>query len=105
MKHITTNFLIDLISFFDLLGLIITGYIIKYILPPGSGGGHGHGFRGGRGPTEAEHIKDLLGMTRHEWGDIHFWLAVVFVVLMLAHIILHWGWIKNYVKSAISFKR
>jgi len=38
-------------------------------------------------------------MTRHEWGSIHFYLAVVFVVLMVIHIILHWTWIKCYVKS------
>ena len=42
-------------------------------------------------------------MTRHEWGSIHFYMAVVFVVLMIVHIVLHWTWIKHYVKSG--FKR
>ena len=31
---------------------------------------------------------------RHEWGGVHFYLAVIFAVLMLIHIILHWTWIK-----------
>jgi hypothetical protein len=97
MKRSTINFIVDLISFIDLLCLIITGFIIKYILPPGSGGGYGRGFRGGRGPNQE--VKALWSMTRHEWGDIHFYLAAGFVILMLVHLILHWTWIKCYFKS------
>jgi len=95
MKRTALNFIVDLISFVNLLILAFTGFIIKYILPPGSGG-HGRGYRGGRGPGE---IKELWSMSRHEWGDIHFYLAVLFVVLIMVHIILHWGWIRNYLKS------
>ncbi len=103
MKRTTVNFIVDLISFISLLGLVITGFIIKYILPPGSGGGHGGGFRGGRGPSE--NVKALWSMTRHEWGDIHFYLSVAFVVLMLVHLILHWTWIKCYFKSMFGLQQ
>jgi len=102
MKRTTLNFIIDLVAFLDLLGLAFTGFIMKYILPPGSGG-YGRGFRGGRGP--AEEIKSLWSMTRHEWGGIHFYLAVIFAVLMVLHIILHWGWIKAYFKSLFCISR
>jgi hypothetical protein len=44
-------------------------------------------------------------MPRHEWGDIHFYLAVGFVALMVVHIILHWGWIKCYFKSLFGFPK
>ena len=44
-------------------------------------------------------------MTCHEWGAIHFYLAVLFVSLMLVHIILHWTWIKNYFTSLFGFSR
>lgn len=103
MKRGTLNFIVDLVSFIDLLGLAFTGFIMKYVLPPGSGG-HGLGFRGGRGAGE---IKYLWSMTRHEWGDIHFYLAVLFVTLIVVHIILHWSWIKGYFKSlfGVSWKR
>jgi len=101
MKRSTLNFIVDLISFIDLLGLACTGFIMKYVLPPGSGG-HGQGFRGGRGPAE---IKYFWSMTRHEWGSIHFYLALLFVALMVVHIILHWTWIKNYFKSLVGFAR
>ena len=97
MRRATLNFIVDLISFVNLLGLACTGFIMKYILPPGTGG-YGRGFRGGRGPGE---IKYLWSMTRHEWGYIHFYLAVGFVILMVVHIILHWSWIKNYFKQII----
>ena len=101
MKRTTLNFIIDLVSFIDLLGLAFTGFIMKYILPPGTGG-RGQLLHGGRG---REDIKDLWSMTRHEWGGVHFYLALVFVILMVVHIILHWSWLKNYFKSLLGFSR
>ncbi len=92
MKKVTVNFWIDLISFITFLGLTVTGVVIRYVLPPGTGG-RGKALSGGRGTGD---IKELLNMTRHEWGDIHFYIAIVFFILILLHIILHWQWIKNY---------
>ncbi|MEX0844285.1 MAG: DUF4405 domain-containing protein, partial [Balneolaceae bacterium] len=48
-----------------------------YILPPGSGSAN------------------IWGLTRHEWGDIHFWIAVIFAVTITVHLILHLPWIKG----------
>jgi len=95
IKRSSLNFIVDFVSFINLLSLICTGIIIKYILPPGTGG-RGYLLHGGPG---REHIKQLWSMTRHEWGDIHFYLAILFIVLMTAHVLLHWTWIKNYFKS------
>jgi len=30
---------------------------------------------------------------RHDWGDLHFWLAMAAGVLLLVHVALHWQWI------------
>jgi len=95
IKRKSLNFIVDLVSLVNLLGLASTGFIIKYVLPPGTGG-RSRLLHGGPG---REHIKQLWSMTRHEWGDIHFYLAVLFVTLMVVHLILHWNWIKNYFKS------
>jgi len=95
MKKSTLNFIIDLASFIILLGLVFTGSIIKWVLPPGSGG-RGRELSGGMG---GEHIRELANLSRHQWGDIHFWLAAGFTALMVVHIILHWSWIKGYCKS------
>ena len=95
MRRSTLNFIIDSAALIFLLGLGGTGCILKWILPPGSGG-EGQGAHGGRG---GEHIKALWSLGRHDWGDIHFYLAICFLVLMGVHIFLHWGWIKGYLKS------
>lgn len=99
MSRSTMNFVLDLGSFSVLLGLTVTGLIMKYILPPGTSG-LGQVLHDGTG--QGVNIKELWSMTRHEWGSIHFYLAVIFVVLMIIHVILHWTWIKCYVKSVIS---
>jgi hypothetical protein len=98
MKRATLNFIIDLTSFIDLLCMVITGMIMMYVLPPGTGGG---GFRGGR----AEGAKLLWSLSRHEWGKIHYCLALVFIVLMTAHVLLHWEWVKGCFKSLFGRSR
>ena len=84
----------DLLNGVLFLSLIITGSILKWVLPPGSGGGGGgeymgRGFRGGRGPAAT-----LASLTRHEWGDVQFWIALSLVALILLHLALHWGWLR-----------
>lgn len=80
------KFTIDLLAFLLMLSMIGTGLIVRYILPPGSGG---------RGRWEG---LSLWGMDRHDWGDLHFWLALGIVGLLVLHVALHWSWICNYVR-------
>lgn len=54
-----------------------TGLILKFRLPPRSG-------RSGR---------SLMGLSRHEWGDVHLWLALALILLILAHLLLHRAWL------------
>ena len=77
MKRSVLNFAIDLVTFVVFLGLLDTGLLLRYVLPPGSG----HNGIG------------VLGLTRHEWGAVHFWLSVFTVALIGVHIALHWRWI------------
>lgn len=73
------------------------GAVLRWILPHG-----GRHWRGGRGAVEAEQrIREFWGLTRHEWLDLHFWLAVVFVIVIVTHILLHWDWIRCYIKSCM----
>ena len=88
MKKSTLNFLIDVLSLIVFIVLIATGAIIRFLLPPGGGYGPGR-----RSTIEADRF---LSMTRHEWGTVHFWFSVIFVILVAVHIILHYRWIKNY---------
>jgi hypothetical protein len=38
-------------------------------------------------------------MDRHQWGEIHFWIAVVLLSTMSLHLFLHWNWIVCMVKG------
>ncbi|MBP7634207.1 DUF4405 domain-containing protein [Candidatus Ozemobacteraceae bacterium] len=88
---------IDLAGFVLLLLVALTGGIIKWHLPPGSGhGGHGHGAGHGHdfSPGDAAGPKLLWGMDRHDWGDVHFWLSVAFLVVMAVHLYQHRYWLR-----------
>ena len=37
----------------------------------------------------------VWGLTRHEWGDVHFYIAMALFATMSLHILLHWKWIIN----------
>lgn len=78
MKRNTLNLLIDLVSAIVMFGMIATGLIIRFALPPGSG-----------------RSRLLWTWGRHDWGDVHFWLAVAAGVLLLVHVALHWQWVCN----------
>jgi hypothetical protein len=75
------NYVVDFVTLLLILAMIGTGVVIRYVLPPGSGG-HGGGERW-----------LLWGLDRHEWGGLHFWLAVGLAAVMLLHVALHWKWI------------
>jgi len=98
MKRATLNFVVDLIGLVNLLLLAMTGTILRWVLPPGSGGGYGRGFRGGRPGGEAA---EWLGLRRHDWGSVHLVLAILFICVILVHIVLHWTWIKTCAKSIL----
>jgi len=76
MQRTKTNFIVDAVSFAGFTFLIATGVLVRYVLPPGSG-----------------HTTTLWGLDRHQWGGIHFWIAVLFLSVMAIHLFLHWRWI------------
>ena len=81
-------FLPRLVNYLLFLGssfLLGTGLALVLRLPPGSRGGHG---------------LRMLGLTRHQWGDLHFYVGLAMAALILYHLILHWAWVKNAIKSA-----
>ncbi|MGC9328586.1 MAG: DUF4405 domain-containing protein, partial [Candidatus Hinthialibacter sp.] len=79
MKKVQINFILNLIAFYLLILLIATGLLMEFVLLPGSRGGHG---------------LSMLGWSRHDWGNLHFYLSLGFMAVMLLHVILHWAWIR-----------
>ncbi|MBN1769707.1 MAG: DUF4405 domain-containing protein [Deltaproteobacteria bacterium] len=84
MKRTALNFWLDLVSLLVMLGLAFTGGLIHWVLPAETG----------------RHI-ELSGLNRHDYGAIHFYLAVIAVVLLALHVLLHWSWICCVVGRAL----
>ena len=75
------------------LGLFeaVSGFILWLGFPAGGGGGG----RGGGGSGTLT----FWDLSKHTWIDIHDWVAVALVVLVLVHVILHWAWIVRMTKA------
>jgi hypothetical protein len=75
------NFIIDALMFLCLMAMAGLGLLIKYTLPSGR-------------DMWAKYGSNLqfswLGWDRHDWGDIHLYLAFALLILLVIHLILHW---------------
>ena len=80
MRRADINFLVDAVAFVTFVLLAATGVLVRYVLPLGSG-----------------HFSTLWGMDRHEWGQVHFWIAVALMASLGLHLFLHWRWIVTMV--------
>jgi Domain of unknown function (DUF4405)/Planctomycete cytochrome C len=76
MKRTVVNLLIDSVAALLFLCMAATGYVLYFPLPPGT-----------------NRSLMLWGMTRHQWGTVHFWLGVSLVGVLLLHVCLHWQWV------------
>lgn len=76
MKRLFNNLLVDVIAAGLMIGMIATGYILRFPLPPGS-----------------NKSLSLWGFTRHQWGTLHFWISLTLVAIVLLHLALHWPWV------------
>ncbi len=56
-----------------------TGLMLAYRMPHGGGGGRAQ----------------VLGFTRHEWGDLHLVLGITVVLLSIAHLVQNWTWMRK----------
>lgn len=77
------NFSLDSLLFAAFALSSLSGLIMWLVLP---GGGH----RGGRNL-----VADLalLGLTRHDWSNLHLWAGLTIIALLVVHLTLHWAWI------------
>ncbi|MBN2376564.1 MAG: DUF4405 domain-containing protein [Sedimentisphaerales bacterium] len=90
MRKNTWNFWIDLLILLVFTAEVWTGLLMRFILPPGQGRGRSW---------------TLWNLNRHDFGDIHFYLALAFIILILIHIGLHWAWLCNTTANLFSPNR
>lgn len=75
------NFVIDALMFVCLMALAGLGFLMKYALLPG---------REARVKYGRNVDLTWLGWNRHDWGQIHLYLAFILLGLLIIHLILHW---------------
>jgi cytochrome b561 len=84
------NRVLNLALYLILCFMIGTGWVMWQRLPRGSG--HGGGRRGGE-------AADLLGLTRHDWGDWHLYAGITMLALSALHLLLNWTWLVKIAAS------
>jgi len=85
MNRAKWNYLIDVFLFVLMASVVFIGILL--------------GFVTAEGPVADHTQKYFLGLHRHQWGDIHLWLSIALVVLVVIHVVLHWNWIKGCTKK------
>ncbi len=56
------------------------------------------------GQVAANAEPTLWGLGRHDYGNIHFKLSIVVILLMILHLILHWPWVCATMRKAMKVK-
>jgi hypothetical protein len=67
----------------------LTGFLL-WFAPKGAGAGR---------------LSLLLGLTRHEWGNVHFVLSVVALSITTIHIVVDWRALQKVLRYLISVHR
>jgi len=73
MKKVVTNFFMDILLFVVLMSQAFTGILL-------------HRF-----PPELADTT-VLGIMRYTWGTLHWVASLLFVIVIITHLVLHWGW-------------
>lgn len=83
MQRKTKKLLVDGGLYTGLCIIVVTGFILEWVIP--RGGGH----RGDR---------FFLGLHRHGWTDIHLFFAIAFLSLLVVHLVWNWKSTVNALK-------
>lgn len=88
MKRTSINLLIDFLATTLLVGMVATGYILFFTLPPGT-----------------NKSLSLWSLTRHQWGQVHSWISLGLLLVLLLHLALHWEWVVATVAQRLGLAR
>ena len=78
MKKNILKYLIDAALFIDICSIAVIGFLMGFVIPKGN---------------EHQAAKSFLGLHRHDWGDIHLYLSILLLILLILHLWLNWTWI------------
>lgn len=76
MQRTKLNTALDASAALLFLIMIATGFVIQFALPPGSG-----------------RVWKLWGLARHDWSRLHALVSVALLLVIVAHVAVHWKWV------------
>ncbi|MBN2417691.1 DUF4405 domain-containing protein [bacterium] len=91
-ERIRTNIIIDILLLVNLAAVGGIGFLMKYVLVPGSERWEKYG-----GNAELY----LRGWDRHQWGELHLILSYIMLGLLALHLVFHWYQITCMLKKLI----
>ena len=78
MKKNDWLYFVNALLFVDICSIFVIGLLLALVIPSGRGG-------------QAE--KYFMGLHRHAWADLHYYLALFLVGLLILHVWLNWKWV------------
>jgi len=95
------NYIIGTIMFLLAAFEAVSGFVLWLVLPRGGegymGGRGGEGYMGGRGGGSI--AAGTFLWPRDTWVDLHNWVGVALVVVVVLHLVLHRRWIVYTTKT------
>lgn len=86
MSRTALNFLLDTAMLVVFLGLLWIAAVVHLVFPSGS---DSEGW-------------SLWGWDRERWLGVHFQVLMVFTVMIVLHLMLHWTWICGVIANRLS---
>ena len=84
------NIIIDFVMLMAMALVSISGFILEIVIPSR----HAVRFQ-----DATPWCSRLLGLGRHDWGNIHLWAGVVLIALLAIHILSHINMVSAFVKK------
>ena len=88
MDQIKRNYWTDFVMFVLVAITTITGLVLFFILPSGRRSG----------------LQTFLDIAKETWVDVHTWVGLIFIIVAVIHLILHWKWIITMTKNLFKKK-
>jgi len=92
MGKSTRNYIVGIIMFLLAAFEAVSGFVLWLVLPTG-----GKGYMGGRGGGSI--AAGTFLWPRDTWLDLHNWVGVALVVIVVLHLVLHRRWIVHTTKA------
>lgn len=81
------DYLVDTLMTIAFLAIAFIGVLLAWFIP--------------KAAEAPGYEKYLWGLHRHEWGDLHHWICMAFIVLVILHLVLHWTWLKTSTRQRL----